>query len=229
MQHIAETLISQRSGSGGIRLPLSDQSIFVAVRIQHRNPSQLAAGVGAVPAQEFVACSGGNHRMVHFLIQIIVESILPCILIVTLGHAAFIGIVNNRTVTGGSGIGVDTVEIHVDFHFSAGHISILGPLVHGIQQFVGIALLENDALHNAVAIHPAGACIIREHNQSIVLVLLQRQTIGRCKGIDLFIQSSQCLAQGEISLNFSDRMIIISLDDVTILIQIRTFLIELAI
>ena len=211
--------------SSAVLLPPCYQSVFITVRTQYGDPSYNLA-ISTIPTQELVAIPSGHNRVIHFFVQVITVGVQPlisvCLQKTYLRHATTVGIVLHITVVGRRGIGINTVDIHVHFNFSAAQIGgiavagFLAPQDHCVQQLIGAALVDDHALQIAVAVHPAGTGIVGEHNQSVVLVLLQRQAVGGSEGVDLLIKCHQSLAQSQVCIFLRDGM---DVGDGAILIQ----------
>ena len=126
---------------------------------------------------------------------------------VTLSDLAAIGIIGHSLVFVGNGVGINTIDIHIDNDLVPGKLRVgLAQILHDIQQLVGPRLADNGTLECTGAGEPRRARAIAVNHQRVMLVLRQSKTVLRSELADLLIKVPQFLPQRGIRLALRNGM-----------------------
>ena len=150
------------SGPGVVSLPVGIQDLAGAVLGQLGHPLV----VGGVPAQENFAAVG-RLDVVYFLTGVIAHGVSVAI---ALGNLTTVRIILDRLEIAGNGVGVHTVDVHIDFHLMTLILTVV-QVLHNTQQLVGAGLAENGALQGAGAGEPGCARAMAVDHQRVMLIL----------------------------------------------------------
>ena len=119
-----------------------------------------------VPAQENLAAVG-RLDVVYFLTGVIAHGVSVAI---ALGNLTTVRIILDRLEIAGNGVGVHTVDVHIDFHLMTLILTVV-QVLHNTQQLVGAGLAENGALQGAGAGEPGCARAMAVDHQRVMLIL----------------------------------------------------------
>ena len=188
-------------------IPTGIQRIAGQVSGQHSDLG--AAGLLRVPAQEVMA---GIDRSVSRCYTIIGVVALDTII-----HAAAVGIIINKTVVAGFGVGIHTIEVHIGLAQAAAnqagqdlatgaapqredtdHLAAGGAILHSIMQ------------HTVCIVDPGTAAVICKGDQCIKLTLSKGQTILINQfGIDHAFGTCQIVTQQDLCIFFGNAVCLI--------------------
>ena len=143
--------------------------------------------------------------MVYFLTGVIAHGVSVAI---ALGNLTTVRIILDRLEIAGNGVGVHTVDVHIDFHLMTLILTVV-QVLHNTQQLVGAGLAENGALQGAGAGEPGCARAMAVDHQRVVLILSQSKVILGSKAVDLLIQLGQICTKLGIRLLLGDRVLIL--------------------